>query len=178
MSLNGMTVASRAPLNQQELNRLNREFWLKENELREKQMSDEPLREVAERDMRSENVRGVPIKSQKPLEQALADAAEAKNIFQREFSRKGGCAPRCDALQSLIQEIVVENPRITQGQLLRELKCARWAGTIPSVDEESEVKADEPRMIHFVDDNGTPKTAPVSGLKDRLYRAKRKIASR
>jgi len=32
-------------------------------------------------------------------------------------------------------------------------------------------------MIHFMDEDGTPKIAPISGLKDRLSRAKKKIAS-
>jgi hypothetical protein len=175
MNLNGITIAL---LNQHEVNRLNREFWLKESERRDKRMSDELLRKRAEKDMRSESARGVPIKLQKTLEQALTDAEGSKNAFQSDFSHKGGCAPRCDALQSLIKEIVDKNSKITPGQLLRELRRVQGAGTISSIEEESDAKADEPRMIHFVEDDETPKRTPISGLKDRLYRAKRKIASR
>lgn len=178
MNPDGMNPASRAPVTPQGVNRRNQEFWLMQSQLRDRRMSDELLRSFAEMDMRSESVRGVPIKSEKTLEQALADAEMAKNTFQRAFSRKGGSAPRCDALQTLIEEIAAENQKIKPGQLLIALSGPRGAGVIASVDKESDVKADEPRMIHFVEENGMPKRARLSGLKDRLFRAKKKRASR
>ncbi len=174
MRLAGITFASGAPRTPQEINRRNQEFWPPQSQLRDRRMSDEVLFETATADMQSETLR-VPIKCQKSLEQALADAEKSKSTFQTAFSRKGGRAPKCDPLQGLIREIVLAKPKITQGQLLRELKSNRVAGVISKIDEQSDVKADEPKMIHFVEDDGTPKTARVSGLKDRLSRAKKNI---
>jgi hypothetical protein len=172
MKLNRMTSASRAPRTPQEVNRLNREFWLLQSAQRDRRMLDEVLVEIAMMNMHSVALM-VPIKSQKSFELALADAEKLKNTFQSAFSRKGGKTPKCDALQNLIREIVLEKPKITREQLLRELKSNRVAGVISEIDEQSVVKADEPQMIHFVEDDGTPKIAPVSGLKDRLSRAKK-----
>jgi hypothetical protein len=177
MELNGMTSANRAPLTPQEVNRWNQEFWLVESQLRDRRMSDELLLNFAQEDMRSERAREVSIKSQKTFEQALSDAEKLRNTVRSAFSRKGGSAPRCDALQSLIEEIVRENPKITQGQLLRELKGARGAGTVVP-DEKVDRVPDAEKWIHFVNEDRKPKEASVSGLKDRLSRAKRKIASR
>ena len=168
----------KALLTTKDLNEQNRRFWQIQSDLLEKRMSDELLFDIATMDMRSETHRQIPIYSQKTLEQALADAEKVKNAFQSDFSRKGGSAHRCDALQSLIETIVVENPKITQGQLLRELRRDRAVGIVTSIDEESDTLADEAKEINFVNEDGTPKTASVSGLKDRLSRAKRQIASR
>lgn len=167
MKLNRMTSASRAPRTPQELNRLSRDFWLLQSAQRDRRMLDEVLVEIAMMNMHSVALM-VPIKSQKPFDQALADAEKLKNTVQSAFSRKGGKTPKCDALQSLIREIVLEKPKITREQLLRELKSNRVAGVISKIEERSDVKADEPPMIHFVEDDRTPKTARASGLKDRL----------
>lgn len=178
MNLDGVTPGNRAPQTLQEINEQNHRFWSVRSEICNRQISDESLFDIATENMRSEIIRGVPVRSQKSFEQALADAEMAKLTFQRAFSRKGGNAPRCDALQSLIEEILDENPKITPGQLLIALSGARGAGTITSIDKEADVKADEPRLIHFVDDDETPKPSPLSGLKDRLFRAKRKLRLR
>jgi hypothetical protein len=178
MNLDGMTSASRAPLTLQEINEQNHRFWSVRNEIGARRMRHESLLDVAMEDIHSELIRGVSVRSQKSFDQALADAEMAMKTLQSGFARKGGRPTRCDALQGLIEEIAIENLEITPGQLRRELNGDRGAGTILSIDEESDVKADESKMIHFVDDDETPKRAPLSGLKDRLYRAKRKLASR
>jgi hypothetical protein len=175
MNLDGITSASRAPLTLQEINEQNHRFWSVRSEICERRASDESLCDIALESMHSEIVRGIPVRSQESFDQALADAEMAMKTFQSGFARKGGRPTRCDALQSLIEKIAVENLEITPGQLRRELSSAPGEGTITSIDEEADVKADEPRMIHFVDDDGTPRSAPLSGLKDRLYRAKNKI---
>jgi hypothetical protein len=174
----GMNPASRGPLTLQEINEQNHRFWSVRSGICERRACDESLCDVAIESLHSEIIRGVPMMSQKSFDQALADAEMAEKTFHSAYSRKGGSAPRCDALQTLIEVIAAESPKITPGQLWRELNGDRGAGTISSIDEESDVKADEPKMIHFVDDDETPKRAPLSGLKDRLYRAKRKLASR
>lgn len=172
----GKTLAGKAVLTAQDLNEQNRRFWSIQSELLDKRMSDELLYTIATMDVCSETLRQVPIYSQKSLEQALADAEKIKSACQTAFSRKGGSTPRCDALQGLIEEIVREKMKITQGQLLRELKGARGAGTVIP-DEKVDRVPDSGNWIHFVDEKGKPKQASTSGLKDRLSRAKRKIAS-
>jgi hypothetical protein len=126
----GKTLAGKAVLTAQDLNEQNRRFWRIQSELLDKRMSDELLYTIATMDVCSETLRQVPIYSQKSLEQALADAEKIKSACQTAFSRKGGSTPRCDALQGLIEEIVREKMKITQGQLLGELKGARGAGTV------------------------------------------------
>jgi hypothetical protein len=172
------TSARNALLTPRMINERNRRFWRVHLKLRDERMSDNILLVIAIREMRSEIDREVSARSQKTLEQALADAEETKHTVQSNFSRKGGTTAKCDALQSLIREIVLKYPKITTRQLFHELKGARWAGTIVSIDEEDDVLADEARMIHFVNDKGRQKTSPLSGLKDRLFRARKKINSR
>lgn|ERR1700732_84407 len=178
MNLDGMTPAGRASLTLREINEQNHRFWSVRSEICERRASDESLCDIALESIHSEIVRGIPVRSQKSFDQALADAEMAMKTLQSGFARKGGRPTGCDALQDVIEEIVEENPKIRLRQLRGELDGDHGAGTITSIDEEADVKADEPRMIHFVDDDGTPRTAPLSGLKDRLYRAKIKLASR
>ncbi len=177
MQTDSRTPLGNGPRTLEQINERHREFWPEQSTLMDQRMSDETIFKLAAIDMGSETMRQVPLKSQKTIEQALADAEMAKNTFQSAFSRKGGRSSKSDALQSVIQEIVQENPKITQGQLLRELTRKQEAGVVVSIDEEPDVLAGVGKMIHFVDEGETPKKASVSGLKDRLSRAKRKIAS-
>jgi hypothetical protein len=141
------------------------------------QIVDEALYEIAMRNLNSEYLRAVPVKSQNTLEDALAHAAESKTTVQRSFSRKGGKQAKPDALQRVIEKIVKEKPNTTGHELLRGLPDGEWAGTVTKIDKKNEVLAGV-AMIHFVEENGMPKVAPISGLKDRLSRAKKKIHSR
>lgn len=88
-------------------------------------------------------------------------------FFQSVIARK----PRQDGLQQLIVEIVGSNPAITEKELLRELESRQNLGVILTVTE---------RDIEFVTKargedwaNGKIESAPISGIKDRLTRAKR-----
>ncbi len=160
-----------------DINERNHQFWQVESDLLIRRMADELLYEVARTDMSSETLRQVPIKLRKSLGQALADAEKIRRIYQIAFARKGGRAVKSDALQWVIEEIVLKNPTITIRQLFFKLKGEIGQGTVTSIDEESDIRADEPRMIHFEEDNGKRMIAPLSGLKDRLFRAKKKIKS-
>jgi hypothetical protein len=156
-----------------DLNDQNRRFWVKQSQLRNERIANEAILEITTNDMRSETSRSVPIKAQKSLEQALADAENSKKCFQSQFSRKGGKARKGDALRDLIDEIVLHEPEIRAHQLLRALKGERGLGRV-SIDGGSDYLSNDRRDIHFNDYKGTPKAAPVSGLKDRLSRAKAK----
>lgn len=142
--------------------------------------------------MDSEYLRGVPVKNRMSLELALARAEEDKIRFQQgepkreaadraalsAFSQKGGKAPRENALNDLIQELALKAPKISVRQLLRQLQLQVGQGTIVSIESESQVLEGDVRKIHYEDEHGTPKTASVCGLKDRLARVKQKINSR
>jgi hypothetical protein len=70
-----------------------------------------------------------------------------------------------DALQKIIIEIVKSNPSLKIGELLPALTDLKGEGIIEDIDDEN---------ISF-DDGGVLKDAAISGLKDRLSRAKQKI---
>jgi hypothetical protein len=94
----------------------------------------------------------------------------------RHFASLGGKSPKTDTLQKMIISIVRDKPIISVSQLLPQLRRQAGEGVIDHIDN-----AETPeRSIHFYTQAGTIKTAPVSGLKDRLSRAKKisKIKSR
>ena len=163
------------PANLRRINKRNRQFWLKQSKLTVQRISNPVLYALAERDMCSEAIR-VAFREQKSLDQALYDAEQALNLFwknplpagdarRRSLSRKGGHAPKTDALQLLIQNCVREEPNIGQRKLWHQLKKHLSLGVIMAIDDHE---------IQFLDRNEKLKTAPVSGLKDRLSRAKSK----
>lgn len=161
------------------INEQNTLFWRVQSEVTSKYASDKTLFNLAKKEMDSEIVRGVSLRERKPLDLLLADFAGAKSDlqpdFQAEFSRKGGKARKGDALQGLIEEIARRRPAIIPAQLLVELEGPEAAGVVTHVESEAEVLAGKGRKIHYVDDDGRPKTASVSGLRYRLARAKEKI---
>jgi hypothetical protein len=159
-----------------QLNELNQQFWIEQSELCERRMSDEAVRKRAFTVLDREALRRVSAKSQLSLESALEDAEQEQFRILREFSRKGGQAPKKeDALNMLIQGLVWEHPDITQTQLLQHLKREIGQGTIDRITSDSELCAGDVRTIYFAEKDGRKKTAPVAGLKDRLARAKKKI---
>lgn len=159
----------------QMLNERNARFWLEQSQLRDRRLSDAALAAVAMRRVHSEAATGVPIRWHASLEQALAEAETEKEIILRELARKAGRAREADALQQLIREIVKQAPKITQSRLLYVLAGERGAGVVTAIDGPGKGLAGV-REIHFTDDNGNQRAASLSGLKDRLYRAKKRFA--
>jgi hypothetical protein len=152
-----------------EINQRNKDFWAVQIALAEERMADEVLRTFAFREMESEAQRGTPLYCRKTPEQALADAAALKSSLNTQKARQAAKARRIDALQELIEGEVQLNPRITWKQLLRQLpEAAERAGVSPSVAG---------NKIEFVH-RGQCREAPISGLKDRLSRARRNQNSR
>lgn len=76
--------------------------------------------------------------------------------------------PRIDALQGLIAEILKASPGLGCKQLLKELEKHRCGPVIKNIDNSH---------ICFCNDDGKYKKAPISGLKDRLSRAKQRNIS-
>lgn len=120
--------------------------------------------------MAAETQRRLPIRWQVSIYEALRDAEIAKRRFLAEQSRRAGSAEKTDALQTFIIEAVRANSSITVVQLLDKLRQAQQpGGLIEDIDDEA---------IFFVDAKGRLKTARVTGLKDRLSRARKKLDRR
>jgi hypothetical protein len=167
------------PVTLADVNILNRIFWRKQSELLDRRMQDPDLRQTAMDDLKSEEAMMVPVKNRKSLEQALYKAEKSRNIFLRTFSRKGGRAAKTDGLRGVILEIVRAEPDIKTRQLQHKLRNLAQEGhsVVFKVDRKSDLLVDQAEQIHFRD-NGRETTSPVSGLKDRLFRAKNEILSR
>jgi hypothetical protein len=158
-----------------QINEQNTLFWSEQSELILKQVSDETVFKLATKDMAYEALIGIPVRFRKSFEKAVFDAENNKSTVQADFSRKGGRARKSGALRDLILEILRRRPAITPGQLLFELEGPAGAGVVTHIESEADVRAGETRKIHYVDYDGRPKTASVSGLKYCLARAKGKI---
>jgi hypothetical protein len=160
-----------------EINERNRQFWSEQSILMEQRMADEDIVRVAMNDIQSECARQVPVYNQKSFEEALEIAADAKARFQRStaksfqtaFSKKGGAAPKRDALQDLILQIARTNRNIAKTELLAKLEKSTPGPVVIDIDYEA-------GSIDFHNKNDRHKSARISGLKDRLSRAKKKIS--
>ncbi|HYL33444.1 MAG TPA: hypothetical protein VEU53_09915 [Stellaceae bacterium] len=161
------------------LNRLNRRFWRKRAKRMEQRLGDVAIRETAFALIRSEHQRGVPLFHQISVDLALEQAAHASDRFIKasdsyerfikERAREAGKAKKTDALQMAIEALVRQDPRITEPQLRTKLTREQWPDVIEDVDDE---------VIAFKDRHGRGKEAKLSGLKDRLSRARMKVRSR
>lgn len=158
------------------INKRNAEFWRVQEILKNKRISDEAVLQIAVMDVNSEESRGVPLRQQQSFYHALEKAEKAKAIVLRGLARKGGSAPKCNALQELILEIVRKDPTINEKQLLGKLTGEAGAGVVISIDKPSDLplECDTP-CIHFTSDGGRTRAASVRGLKDRLSRAKKNL---
>jgi hypothetical protein len=89
-------------------------------------------------------------------------AEKNEKLFKVEFSRKGGTAPKPDVLQQFIISLLRRTPALTEPQLLARLGENRRLFDV----RDEEICFDKP--------DGTRKSVPISALKDRLYRARKK----
>ena len=151
------------------LNTRNKDFWRDEKRQMERRMADDAVRERALEVIYGELCRRVPTYYQLSIEAALADAERAKHRFLSQQARTGGKAGKADSLNELIGEIVQRRSTVTVPELLEFLRGGQGEGTIQDIDEEA---------IWFTTRDGRSKSAKISGLKDRLSRAKRDLRSR
>jgi hypothetical protein len=132
-------------------------------------LSNDAIAEVAVQIINSESKNNLPTYFRKSYEIALEEAENSQNVLKKHFATKGGKAAKEDALQKYIIKCVRLNSKITESQLLNMLMNQKGHGLIDDIDDD---------VISFSNPNGTIKDAPVTGLKDRLSRAKKKISSR
>jgi len=167
-----------------EINERNKAFWEQQNALTRKRVEDPLLVRILNRELHSLFYRFVP-EARKSVDQILEDAEETiklalahheplirRDALSKQASRAGR-SKKPDSLQQLIIEIVKNNPNITTPQLFEKLKARPWP--------ESVVEEIDDKRIDFRDRRGSREflnAAPISGLKDRLSRAKKLLHSR
>jgi hypothetical protein len=160
-----------APLQTLEsINEANSLFWLKWRTRLDERMANPAIFETASEAWQAQQHRAVPLASQFSFETALEDADRVGHRFSKQLARKGGTARKADALQLLIEKIVTRQPDFSENQLLEKLEAYQGTRTI--------IQAIEDGIIHFTSNSGKHKEAPISGLKDRLTRARKKVRSR
>jgi hypothetical protein len=152
-----------------EMNRRYREFWVDESRKLERRLVNPQLVALATKDMNSEILRSVPLYSQKTIELAFEDAEKRQAKIRREDGSKGGRPRKGDALQELIGEIVAARPTISASALLDRLRALQCHGVIIDIEDE---------QIWFTAARDASRSAPISGLKDRLRRARKSVKSR
>jgi hypothetical protein len=167
------------------INEMNAKFWEVESKKAEQRMKDPLVRDIALARVESDFKRYIPVKYQISLELALVEAEQSK----RHFSRRGGRADKTDALQDFIIAVLRKKPNITVTQLLEKLiLAAQPGGPIEEVTDEEiaflEQTNKRARGGAAREGQGgrapresASRSAPISGLKDRLSRARKKLKS-
>jgi hypothetical protein len=166
-----------------DFNERNREFWARQKILMDRRMADRAILETAVEAIDSETKRHVAIRSQKSFEEALQDAERAKRRFVRQQARSGGKAAKADSLQMIITDIVQKNPEIAVTQLLLELRKYQGDGIIDEIDEthiyfRQSGAAAKPEGGQAVGKRVISDSAPISGLKHRVTRARKKVSKK
>jgi hypothetical protein len=101
---------------------------------------------------------------------ALKEAETLKRRFQSRLAQQGGHARKADALTLLIEKLVLTRPEISLAELMEELNKL-WQRRVIVVD----IAENE---ISYLNQGDRTKTIAISGLKDRLSRARKNRASR
>jgi len=147
---------SSPPVTLEEVNECNRRFLDDQNLLLSQRMASGAALDAALDVLRAEQIGGVPIRHQTSLYKALEDAERTGKRFLTEHASKGGRAKKPDALQILIEKIVVREPSISVRQLEKQLEAYQGIDDI------------EDGSIWFTNGDSL-KEAKLSGLKDRLW---------
>jgi hypothetical protein len=142
------------------LNEMNNTFWRRQNDLLGIRMQNPLLCEMATRDLESEALRSVPIASRTTLETALQKAEDNSRLVLKDFSSRGGRASKPDKLQQFILTVLPRRPQLKPRDL------------VDLVRGNHEFDMAEGR-ISFSGSDGKIKDVPISGLKDRIWRAKK-----
>lgn len=154
------------------MNQANREFWAQQSPLLPRRLADEGLRQIILSRLHDEQIR-LPVALQKSFDALGDEAEEYKSVLVRQRARNAGSRKKTDKLQEVIMAIVRKSPNITTRELSDKLRAQASLG--------AEIEAIEDGQILFQGRRGTRpvlSSAPVSGLKDRLSRAKKILGSR
>jgi hypothetical protein len=152
----------------EEINENNEKFWKEKTRETDERMKDKAVLEAALARLHTE--RFLPVKYQTDFGPTLEQAEQDQLRFARSFARHGGAAKKTDALQKFIEAAVQAKRATTVPELLDMLRnAAQPGGPIEDIDEEN---------VSFLGANGRLRDAPISGLKDRLSRAKKELKSK
>ena len=151
-----------------EINQQNSAYWEKRNRHLEKIMLNEAVLKITLKNSMSPGEVNLPLRDQSPFEVHLESAYQIYLECSSYFSKLGGRAMKEDPLQKYILKLLETRPDITSAQLLKELKNKVGGDLIYSIEHNS---------ISFWSHPDKFKDAKISGLKDRLGRAKKKINS-
>jgi hypothetical protein len=145
-----------------QINQRNSDFWEKKNAEFAEGIKREPsvFREVMD-EVRAEELRHA-VYSRRPLEKVFIDVKASRERHQQEFAMRGVKARKPDKLNEEIHQIVKRRPDISCEDLLAELKAREKVSSIVEVTTEDVVLSDG-------------KVVPLTGLKDRLSRAKKNM---
>ena len=173
---------SAQPISPAEINRRNSEFWGKETPEAMRLLQMDGLLEGAMAELEEDAERFLSLAQHRGLEKAVRDFNRRLPLYQpliargirSEQARVAGSAKKTDRLQELIVELVRENPRLTAPQLRVRLEgLKRQKGPLDYVV----VEDFDDENICFVRKDGKGDSAPISRLKDRLSRAKKKLVA-
>lgn len=99
---------------------------------------------------------------------SYTDAAFDEALTGRRRQQAHAKKPRPDRLQVLIEQIVKKAPHAGTAEVRRELAERAGHGVVEEIDEEE-------NAIFFIGDGRSEKSASLSGLKDRVSRARRSL---
>jgi len=150
------------------MNEHNREFWGRENPLLSTRISDNALCEITMMMLSDEQAR-LPVYYQNSVSELARKAEQFQKIALTHRAKKAGRKKKTDSLQCLIEAIICRRPHVTASELKEMLTRDRYPNVITDI---------EGCCIYFQTKKGTEKSAKISGLKDRLFRAKRAQMSR
>lgn len=158
----------------QGINRINDLFWRKERKNQERLMANEANLEIALDLVKAEYATPTYFVLKRSYGTLLHQANTFRTIALKEQASKGGKASKTGPLQKLIIRAIKQNPAINEHKLYLLLK--KHPGV--RIEQPSETVAGEPPMVHFMDKKCEEESAQVSGLKDRLYRAKKSFRAK
>ncbi len=126
-------------------------------------MADPHLLGRAMQTLAFEVARGVPLAAQLTLQHALRGEESSSRAYVASHNRRAALAKRTDALQAFILATTRTDRSISSAKLLSMLKRKEFVREVTET------------TIEFYEPDGRLKGAPISGLKDRLSRAKNSL---
>ena len=159
------------PPSPENINQSNREFWDRQTVETERLLQDPEILALAAKRLEDERLSGIPVQYQKTFEAVLVEADDVWRLVLSVKASKSAKALRLDRLQRTILELVRKNPAIKTKAVLEKLRLiADCRDGIDDID-------DELGIICFSDEKNRPDKAQISGLKDRVSRARKFLRS-
>ncbi len=154
-------------LSPEETNARNRVFWEERNKEFWRQLGHSFIVEQVMKDVQRDIDRHVPVGFRLSMEDLAELNEERLKDTQRYSARRGGLAKKTDALQQRIIELVRGNPQLTSAGVLAKLRDTQGpAGVVCDVTEQH---------ISIERSDGRIEDVPISGLKDRVSRARKAL---